>query len=303
MALTLQNLRAIGTGVKPAALLPGQFCINLEDKILFTGDGGNVQVNLDGIVEPGVVGKGWFTSTLDPNYHLLNPGKNSTPQAGFIISYDGTLNKPVWVNPAGFDRPAVYITTNDAVALAPGTTLSDRITNAIGQTPLPSDSVIVEGNSGDPYPALYLYKDNNWEFSATNVFPTAQQVNFNNGPSGVGATDTQSALDSLFAGKLDIANNDPAPGYILSWDTTEPQWIATEDIVATADKVTYNPIGTDVPVTDNTVQKAITSTASTAGLAKAGVAQINQTALFRAGGTMSGQINFVNDQLIDAGTY
>lgn len=303
MSLTLQNLRAVGKGVTPSALLPGQFCVNLEDKILFTGNGSNIKVTLDGVVEPGIVGRGWFTSSLDPDYSLLNPAKFSTPQPGYIISYDGTLNKPVWSDPSGLDRPTVYITSNTAVANAPGSTLSDRITNAIGQTPLASDSVIVQGNTGDPYPALYLYKNNQWEFAATNVYPTAQQVNFNNGPSGVGATNTQSALDTLFAGKLDIANNSPAPGDILSWELDEPVWIATEDIVASADKVTYNPIGTDVPVTDNTVQKAITSTASTAGLAKAGVAQINQTALFRVGGTMSGQINFVNGQLIDAGTY
>lgn len=302
MTLTLQNLRAVGSGVTPPALFPGQFCINLEDLLLFTGNGSNVKVSLDGTVEPGQVGKGWFTSTLDPTYYLINPDQSSTPQAGYIVTYDDFLQKPVWSNPAGFDRPEIYITTNDAVATAPGSTLSDQITNAIGQIPMESDMAIVEGLPGQPYPALYLYKNGTWEFSAINTNPTAQQVNFS-APVGVGANNTQSALDLLFAGKLDVATNDPAPGDILSWDAEEPVWIATEDIVASADKVTYNPIGTDVPVTDNTVQKAITSTASTAGLAKAGVTQINQTALFRTGGTMSGQINFVNNQIIDAGTY
>ena len=48
MSLTVQNLRAVGTGVEPTSLLPGQIAFNITDKVIYVGDGSSFQTNFDG---------------------------------------------------------------------------------------------------------------------------------------------------------------------------------------------------------------------------------------------------------------
>ena len=65
MALTVQNLRAIGAGVEPTSLLPGQIAFNVTDKMLYVGDGSSFKTNFDGTQVPGVTGAGWYAMPMD----------------------------------------------------------------------------------------------------------------------------------------------------------------------------------------------------------------------------------------------
>ena len=77
MALTVQNLRAVGIGVEPASLLPGQIAFNITDKVIYVGDGGNFKINFDGTQVAGVPGEGWYSMPMDfsslGDYYVANP--------------------------------------------------------------------------------------------------------------------------------------------------------------------------------------------------------------------------------------
>lgn len=97
MALTVQNLRSNISGVGPQSLLPGQICLNLADKTIYVGDGSSTKTKLDGSQEAAPAGEGWFETSLDSDYFLLNPSVyGPAPLDGQIIAYDGTIGKPVW---------------------------------------------------------------------------------------------------------------------------------------------------------------------------------------------------------------
>jgi len=65
MSQSLQFLRSTGVGSRPTSLLAGQVAINLTDKLLFIGTGGNDIVDQNGGTTSGVVGGGFFISDLD----------------------------------------------------------------------------------------------------------------------------------------------------------------------------------------------------------------------------------------------
>ena len=140
MAITLQNLRAVGPGVEPNSLLPGQIAFNVTDKVLFVGDGSSFKTFFDGHQEPAPAGEGWFEVPLDysslGDYYLLNPEQyGPAPTNGQILAYSSSIGKPYWENASAFGGSVVYTTTNAAVEAAPGATTSDKISAAIGATP------------------------------------------------------------------------------------------------------------------------------------------------------------------------
>ena len=346
MSLTLQNLRAVGPGVEPNSLLPGQIAFNIPDKVFFVGDGSNFKTQFDGTQVAGTVDGGWFSVPLSytglGQYYLLNPEEYGPPATdGQILAYSGVSGKPYWADASAFGAASVFTTTNAAVTAAPGATTSDKISSAIGSTPAEADSVIVSGVPGDTYQGLYLFTNGNWTFAAGYADPTAIQVPYNNSVSGLLATTVQAALDELAATKLDVASNFPTNGQILGWNAGEPLWVSPASLYPTAAEVSFDPTGTGLPSFANTVQEALTLTWVLADDAKseADAAQADATsaqntanlaltnannalsnsndavntannalavanaALPKAGGTMTGDIVFNNNQPVDAGLF
>jgi hypothetical protein len=345
MALSLQNLRSETPGVTPPSLLPGQLCFNVADEIMFVGDGSSFKTSFDGTQAAAPAGNGWFAIPLDyaglGEYYLLNPEQYSpAPTNGQVLSYSGSLSKPVWVTPTS-GGSSVYTTTNAAVTAAPGSTTSAKISNAIGATPLEADSVIVSGVPGDTYQGLYLFQSGVWTFAAGYADPTALEVPYNNVGSGLLATTVQAAINELASTKLDVASNTPANGNILSWSGGEPLWISPTTTFPTADQVSFDPSGTGLPPSVDTVQEALSLTwiladdalneansAQTDATAAQGTANlaltdantalgnsitavntannalaVTNSALPKAGGTMTGNISFNSGQPVDAGTF
>lgn len=231
MAVTLQNLRAVTTGVSPAALLPGQLCFNLADKILFVGDGSDFKTSFDGVSVPGVAGEGWFSLPLDyadlGDYYLFNPAEyGPAPTNGQVLAYSSITGKPYWEDSSALANPDVYVTTNTEVAAAPGSSVSAKITAAIGVVPNEGDVTIVSGVPGDQYQGLYYFQSGVWTFAAGYANPTASQVVFD--PSGAGlppsTATVQEAIDLTWA----LANNAettalaalPLAGGVMTGDIT-----------------------------------------------------------------------------------
>lgn len=73
MSLTVQSLRSLNAGVDPETLLPGQIAFNLAEKILYIGNGSSTRVKPDGSSTASLPGLGWWSTSLDPTYFLLNP--------------------------------------------------------------------------------------------------------------------------------------------------------------------------------------------------------------------------------------
>lgn len=346
MSLTLQNLRSLTPGVTPPSLLPGQLCFNLPDEIMFVGDGSNFFTFFDGHQEPAPSGGGWFAVPLDyqglGDYYLLNPEQYSpAPTNGQILTYSSALGKPYWESASALGGSVVYLTTNAAVAAAPGATTSAKISAAIGATPVEADSAIVSGLPGQTYQGLYLFKAGNWVFAAGYADPTAIEVPYDNTVSGLVSTTVQAALDELSAGKLSVAFNTPSEGNFLSWSGGYPFWVTEESLYPTAAQVSFDPASTGLPPFADTVQEALTltwqladdakteadtaqadatSAQNTANLAltNANAALTNSTnavntannslavanaALPKSGGTMTGDIAFNNGQPVDAGSF
>ena len=179
MAASLQNLRAIGSGVEPPSLLPGQICFNITDKVMYVGDGSDLKTSFDGTHVPGMSGLGWYS--LPMNFEVLkwfmvaNPlHYGDSPSDQQILTWDSTLNHPTWTtNPGGGGSGGqVYLTTNSAVDAAPGVTVSEKISAAIVvSVPERGDSTIVSGIAGDEYEGLYIYNGTQWVFAASYVSP------------------------------------------------------------------------------------------------------------------------------------
>ena len=346
MSITVQNLRAVSPGVEPSALLPGQIAFNTSDKVIFVGDGSSLKTSFNGTQVPGVPGEGWFSMPLDypdlAEFFLANPEEYGPPPVnGQVLAYSSTSGKPYWGNASTLFGGTVYTTTNAAVAAAPGSSTSAKISAAIGATPVEADSAIVSGAPGDTYQGLYLFQSGNWVYAAGYADPTAIQVPYSNTVSGLVASTVQAAIDELAATKLDIASNSPVNGNVLSWSSGTPVWVSQSSLYPTAADVSFDPSGTGLPSFADTVQEALvltwqvadsaqsdaiaaqadaTSAQNTANLAltNANNALSNSTnavntannalavanaALPLAGGTMTGVINFVNAQPVDAGTY
>ena len=244
MSLTLQNLRSLTPGVEPAGLAPGQICFNVADRVMYVGNGGNDKVAYGGTSVPGIPGEGWFSVPLSfegqTGFYIIDPAfYGDFPLDGEVLTWDADLFRVVW---RPNSTPTAYLTTNAAVAAAPGSDLTSKISNAIGATPVSGDSVVVTGNPGDPYQAFYQYLSGVWTFAASYAPPLASEVPVAPIP-GVSATTVQGALES---------------------------------------------IQTSVVAAQTTASTALT---------------VANNALPKAGGTMTGNINFTNGQPVDAGTF
>jgi hypothetical protein len=123
------------------------------------------------------------------------------------------------------------LTTNAAVAAAPGSTVTQKINAVNVEAPLEGDTTIVAGTPGETYEGLYFYDNGttSWVLGAHYAYPEAVDVPFSNTASGLTATNVQDAINQV-------------------------ETIASD-------------------------------------------------ALPKAGGTMTGNINFSNGQPVDAGTY
>lgn len=344
MALTVQNLRAVGPGVEPSSLLPGQLCFNLSDRIVFVGDGSNTKTSFDGSVTPGVPGEGWYAMPMNlsdlGNYYVVNPEVyGSTPQNRYNITWNSADGYAVWAPQGGI----VYPTSNFAVAAAAGSTLTEKINNAIEADPLEGDTAIVVGYPGDEYEGSYFYdqETSEWVFGAHYAFPQAVDVPYDNATSGLVATEVQGAIDEVVAdfvpnssfenaGDLLVGTGagtyaalpEGAANYILqsngdgtlSWvensvgDVTS---VSATSPVTVNNTDPQNPIvGIDAATTsqpgavqlNNTVNSTSVTQAATANAVKT-TYDLADAALPKSGGTMTGFINFTNNQLVDAGTF
>jgi hypothetical protein len=200
MTVTLQNLRAVGAGVEPSSLLPGQLAFNVTDKIVFVGDGSSTKTSFNGVVSGGTAGGGWYAMPMDyeslNSYFLTNPELyGDYPTNNQVITWSTNLNRPIWTSGGTAGSSQVYTTTNAAVVLAPGATTSDKISTAIGvASPDKGNSVIVTGVSGDLYQGLYLFTTS-WIRAAYYAWPVAQQIYYDHTISGLSAVTVQQAID------------------------------------------------------------------------------------------------------------
>ena len=205
MALTVQNLRAVGTGVEPASLLPGQICFNVTDKILYVGDGSSFKTNFDGTQVAGTPGEGWYAMPMDfaslGDYYVANPGYyGDVPTDQQVLTWSTSLNHPIWTSGGGGGGGnQVYVVTNTQVASASGATTSDKITAAIGvASPDEGDVTIVTGLPDDVYEGLYFFTTE-WVKGAAYAYPSASEVIYDNTVTGLTPT-VQGAIDDLDAG-------------------------------------------------------------------------------------------------------
>lgn len=342
MSMILQNLRSVSPGVVPEGLAPGQLCFNLADDIMFVGDGSNTKTSFDGTQIPAAPGEGWFSIPLRQSsladFFLVNPESyGEIPADGEILTYSSSLGKPIWLPSA--EVSSTYTTTNALVAAAPGVSVNEKISNALGITPIEGDAVVVSGVPGDQYQGYYLFLSGNWTYAAGYAGPTAIQVPYVNTGSGLLATNVQAALTELGQSKLAVASNTPSLGNVLTWGSTAPLWVAAESLYPTASDIEYNNTGTGIPYSNvqdalsyvwttaqdalneaNSAQNDATAAQVTANLALTesndAVATANNAetvannaftlasaALPKTGGTMTGNITFNNGQPVDAGSY
>jgi hypothetical protein len=202
MAVTLQNLRSFISGSEPTALLPGQLCYNLADRIVYVGDGTSVTTSFDGTTSPGVAGQGWYSMPMDfsafKDYFVANPQYyGDIPTDNQVLTWSTSLNHPIWTSGGGGGGGAVYEVTNNQVAVAPGITVSDKIISATGVvSPDEGDTCIVQGLPGEVYQGLYLFTTE-WVRAASYAYPTAAQVTYDPAVSGLPAINVQVAVDSL----------------------------------------------------------------------------------------------------------
>jgi hypothetical protein len=344
MAVTLQNLRAIGTGVEPTSLLPGQLAFNVTDKVIYVGDGSNFKTQFDGTQVAGVPGEGWYTMPMDldalSGYYIINPEfYGNVPQDRYTLTWNAGVDHAVWA-PLGGN---VYITSNAAVAAAPGSTLTAKI-NAINIIPpLEGDTTIVVGTPGQTYEGLYFYDGGSteWVLGAHYAYPEAVDVPFNNATSGLTATNVQNALDEIATGYIPdttftaagdllvgtgagtyTALADGAANYILqsNGDGTL-SWVANSagDVTSVTGTlpITVNNTNPQTPVvginaatTSSPGAVQLTDSVSSASTTTAATPNavkssydLANAALPKAGGTMTGNIVFNNGQPVDAGTY
>jgi hypothetical protein len=206
MSLTVQNLRAVGTGVEPASLLPGQIAFNVTDKVLYVGDGSSFKTDFDGAQVAGVPGNGWYAMPMDfdslGEYYVVNPGYyGDVPTDQQVLAWSTALNHPIWITGAGGGGSQVYVITNAQVAAAPGATTSAKITAAIGvASPDEGNVAIVTGLPDEVYEGLYFFTTE-WVKGAAYAYPSASEVIYDNTGRSLGAT-VQLAIDDLDDGLI-----------------------------------------------------------------------------------------------------
>ena len=206
MSLTVQNLRAVGPGVEPASLLPGQLAFNITDKVLFVGDGSNFKTQFNGDQVVGTPGEGWYAMPMDfaslGDYYVANPGYyGDIPTDQQVLAWSTALNHPIWISGSGGGGSQVYIVTNAQVASASGATTSDKISAAIGVvSPDEGNVVIVTGLPDDVYEGLYFFTTE-WVKGAAYAYPSASEVIYDNTVTGLTPT-VQGAIDDLDAGLI-----------------------------------------------------------------------------------------------------
>ena len=310
MALTVQNLRAVGTGVKPASLLPGQIAFNITDKVIYVGDGSNVKTKFDGTQTPGVPGNGWYAMPMDfaslGDYYVANPefyGDIPTDQQ--VLAWSTALGHPIWITGTGGGGSQVYVTTNAAVAVAPGATTSAKISAALGiASPDEGNVAIVTGLPDDVYEGLYFFTTE-WVKGAAYAYPSASEVIYDNTAHPTLSATVQGAIDDLDTGLIAttaIANtaNSTANSALSIASAALPKaggtmtgTIVSQNInVPTGYGVQFNNgiAGTIQGITDST--STISSNLAASATALKASYDLASAALARSGGTMTGTITF-----------
>jgi hypothetical protein len=315
MALTVQNLRAVGTGVEPSSLLPGQVAFNLTDKILYVGDGSNFKTNFDGTQVAGTPGNGWYAMPMDfaslGDYYVANPlYYGDTPTDQQVLTWSTALNHPIWTSGGGGGGGnQVYVVTNTQVASAPGATTSAKITAAIGvASPDEGDVTIVTGLPDDVYEGLYFFTTE-WVKGAAYAYPSASEVIYDNTVTGLTPT-VQGAIDDLDAGltaTTAIANtaNSTATSALSIANAALPKaggtmvgTIVAEDIDIQAGYgllFANGANGTQAGISDST--SSIRSDVAASSAAVGSAFTLAAAALPRSGGIMTGTITFAAGQI------
>lgn len=322
MALTVQNLRAVGSGVEPNSLLPGQIAFNITDKVIYVGDGSNFKTNYDGTQVPGVTGGGWYAMPMDfdalGDYYVANPAYyGDIPTDQQVLAWSTALNHPIWITGTGGGGSQVYVVTNAQVAAAPGATTSDKITAAIGvASPDEGNVTIVTGLPDDVYEGLYFFAPTSWVKGAAYAYPSASEVIYNNTGRTLGAT-VQAAIDDLDDGLIAttaIANtaNSTATAALAIASAALPRsggtmtgTIVSQNInVQSGFGVQFSAgvNGTIDGINDSI--NAPSSTVAASGTAVKTAYDIGAAALPRTGGTMTGTITFAAGQIFPvSGNY
>jgi len=200
MAISIQNLRAVDTGVEPASLLPAQLAFNTTDKVVYVGDGTNFKTSFDGTQVPATPGGGWYSMPMDlsslSGYYIINPEfYGNVPQDRYTLTWNAGVDHAVWA-PLGGN---VYLTTNAVVAATPGATLTQKINFINNVAPLEGDTTIVVGTPGQTYEGLYFYDGgtSTWVLGAHYAYPLASDVPYDNTASGLASDNVQGAIDEV----------------------------------------------------------------------------------------------------------
>lgn len=316
MSLTVQNLRAVGTGIEPTSLLPGQIAFNITDKVLYVGDGSSFKTDFQGNQVPGVPGEGWYAMPMDfaslGSYYVANPAVyGDTPTDQQVLTWSDALNHPIWTSGGGGGGGnQVYVVTNAQVASASGTTTSDKITSAIGvASPDEGDVTIVTGLPDDVYEGLYFFTTQ-WVKGASYAYPSASEVIYNNvAHPTLGAT-VQAAINDLDDGLIAttaIANtaNSTATSALSIASAALPRAGGTMTGVLNTVNVNVQSghsiafsggaNGNLDGMTDSTSLTSSTVAASATAVKDA--YDLANGALSRTGGTMTGVITFDSGQI------
>ena len=315
MALTVQNLRAVGTGVEPASLLPGQIAFNVTDKILYVGDGSSFKTNFDGTQVAGTPGEGWYAMPMDfaslGDYYVTNPlYYGDTPTDQQVLTWSTALNHPIWTSGGGGGGGnQVYVVTNTQVASASGATTSDKITAAIGvASPDEGDVTIVTGLPDDVYEGLYFFTTE-WVKGAAYAYPSASEVIYDNTVTGLTPT-VQGAIDDLDAGltaTTAIANtaNSTANSALSIANAALPKAGGTMTGAIVAQNINVQSgysvqFNGGVSGTLNAISSSVSASSATTPPSSAAVQSVYllaQAALPYAGGAMTGTITFAAGQI------
>jgi hypothetical protein len=311
---------------------------------MFVGDGSNTKKNFGGPEEPTTPGGGWFSiplslSTLN-DFFLVNPEYyGDIPTDKDVLTWNSSANRPVWSTIGGI----VYLTTNAAVAAAPGITVTEKINAVNVDIPLEGDTTIVVGTPGQTYEGLYFYDSPTaqWVLGAHYAYPEAVSVPYDNTTSGLASNNVQGAIDNIAgnfvpndsftaAGDLLVGTGagtytalaDGAANYILqsngdgtlSWvvnsagDVTGVSGISPITVDNTNPQTPVVEINAASTTAPGAVQlnDTVNSTSTTVAATANSVKttyDLANAALPKSGGTMTGDIVFNNGQLVDAGTY
>ena len=314
MALTVQNLRAVGPGTEPASLLPGQIAFNVTDKTLYVGDGSSFKTNFDGTQVAGVPGEGWYSMPMDfaslGDYYVANPlYYGDTPTDQQVLTWSTSLNHPIWTSGGGGGGSQVYVVTNTQVASASGATTSDKITAAIGvASPDEGDVTIVTGLPDDVYEGLYFFTTE-WVKGAAYAYPSATEVIYDNTVTGLTPT-VQGAIDDLDAGltaTTAIANtaNSTANSALSIANAALPKAGGTMTGAIVAQNINVQSgysvqFNGGVSGTLNAISSSVSSSSATTAASSAAVQSaylLAQAALPYAGGAMTGTITFAAGQI------